>query len=338
MIWFTWRQFRTPALVTGGFLLVLLAALALTWTRVTGLARATGYTGCQANACGSAADSFLRSVSESLPGELYKAGIVALLVFPALVGVFWGAPLVARELETGTYRMIFSQSVSRRRWLLVKLAVGGVAAALSAGLVSLVLTRWGQLIDAAQADRITPLVYPARGIVPIGYAALAFVAGVTAGLLLRRTLTAMVVTLLVVAGLQIAAPFVVRPWLAQPITSVSPLDVHGDFGIGMNISTKEIRVEVEPTLKDAWILSDATVTSTGALFTGPADTTKCGPKAANDHETCPAWLAAQNLSQKLTYVPGSKFWALQWREFGLLIALTLVLSWFSLWWIRRRLT
>jgi ABC-type transport system involved in multi-copper enzyme maturation permease subunit len=338
MIWFTWRQFRTPALVTGALLLVLLAALALTWTQVTDLARATGYTGCRADACGSAANAFLASVKEGLPGALYYAGIAALLLFPALVGVFWGAPLVARELETGTYRMVFSQSVSRRRWLLVKLAVGGVAAALSAGLVSLVLSRWAQLIDAAQADRITPLVFPARGIVPVGFAALAFVAGVAAGLLLRRTLTAMVVTLLVVAGLQVAAPLVVRPWLAQPITSVSPLKVDGDFGIGMNVSTAEIRVEVEPDQKDAWILSNVTVTSTGAVFTGPADTTKCGPTAAADRVTCPAWLATQNLRQKLTYVPGSEFWALQWREFGLLIALTLGLSWFSLWWIRRRLT
>jgi hypothetical protein len=338
MIWFTWRQFRTPALITGAFLLALLAALALTWTQVTDLARVTGFTGCQGTTCGSAADSFLGSLRQSFSGELYQAGIVALLVFPALVGVFWGAPLVARELETGTYRMIFSQSVSRRRWLLVKLVIGGVAAALSAGLVSLVLSRWGQPIDAAQANRITPLVYPARGLVPIGYAALAFVVGVTAGLLLRRTLAAMALTLLVVAGLQTAAPLLVRPWLAQPITSVTPLDLHGDFGIGMNISTREIRIQAKPDRPDAWILSNTTVTSTGAEFTGPVDPTRCGPEAANDHETCPTWLAAQNLSQKLTYVPGSKFWALQWREFGLLIALTLGLSWFSLWWIRRRLT
>jgi ABC-type transport system involved in multi-copper enzyme maturation permease subunit len=338
MMWFTWRQFRTPALVTGALLLVLLAALALTWTRVTELARVTGYTGCQANACGSAADNFLSSVQVGLPGALYDVGIAALFLFPALVGIFWGAPLVARDLETGTYRMIFSQSVSRRRWLLVKLAVGGGAAALGAGLVSLVLSRWAQLIDAAQADRITPLVFPARGIVPIGYAMLAFVVGVTAGLLLRRILTAMVVTLLVVAGLQVAAPFVVRPWLAQPITSVTPLDVHGNLGIGIGVSTGEMRVRVEPDLGNAWILSNDTVTPTGAVFKGPADTTKCGPQAAADRETCPVWLATQHLSQKLTYVPGSTFWALQWREFGVLIALTLGLSWFALWWIRRRLT
>jgi len=72
---------------------------------------------------------------------------------------------------------------------------------------------------------MNPLVFAARGIVPVGYAALAFVVGVTTGLLLRRTVAAMSVTLLVIASLQFAAPFVVRPWLAQPITTVSPLQV-----------------------------------------------------------------------------------------------------------------
>ncbi|MBG0564697.1 ABC transporter permease subunit [Actinoplanes aureus] len=338
MIWMTWRQFRNPALVTGALLLVLLAGLALTWAQVTDLAAQAGFTGCQGDACAGAAETFLDSLRPRMAYELHLAAIVTLILLPVLLGIFWGAPLVARELETGTYRMVFSQSVGRGRWLLVKLLIGGAAAALGAGLLSLMLTRWAQPIDAASADRLNPLVFGARGIVPVGYAALAFVAGVTAGLLLRRTLTAMVVTLLVVAGLQLAGPLVVRPWLADPATTTVPLDVDGQLGISMSMDTKEIRVHVEPDLRGAWVLSNTTVTSTGAEFTGPADTTQCGPEAPRDRETCPGWLKAQNLSQELTYVPGSRFWALQWREFGVLIALTLGLSWFSLWWIRRRLT
>jgi hypothetical protein len=87
-------------------------------------------------------------------------------------------------------------------------------------------------------------------------------------------------------------------------------------------------------------MSMTTVTSTGAEFTGPVDTTKCDPNrpVGDPSDTCRAWLKTQNLSQKVTYVPPSAFWPLQWREFGALIALTLGLSWFSLWWIRRRLT
>ncbi|MBG6105670.1 ABC transporter permease subunit [Micromonospora vinacea] len=337
MIWMTWRQFRTPALATGTLLLLLLGGLALTWAEVTELATQTGYTGCQGDACLAAGEAFLQALQPGWASEFHIAAIGALYLLPALVGIFWGAPLVARELETGTYRMVFSQSVSRDRWLLVKLAVGGGAAALGAGVLSLVLSEWAQPIDGASADRMNPLVFAARGIVPVGYAMLAFVVGVATGLLLRRTLAAMAVTLLVVVGLQIAAPFAIRPWLAQPITTVSPLRFDGDFGISMSPDTGRMMVHVEPDRRGDWVVSSTTITSTGAEFTGPADMTQCGPRALGGRDACQRWLGEQNLSLKVSYVPGSKFWTLQWREFGVLIALTVVLALFSLWWVRRRL-
>ncbi|MGI5522453.1 ABC transporter permease subunit [Micromonospora sp. CA-259024] len=337
MIWMTWRQFRTPAVATGALLLLVLGGLALTWAEVTDLAAQTGYTGCQGEACRAAGDAFLRALQPGWASEFHLAAIAALYLLPALVGIFWGAPLVARELESGTYRMVFSQSVSRGRWLLVKLAVGGGAAALGAGLLSLVLTAWAQPIDGASADRMNPLVFAARGMVPVGYAALAFVVGVTTGLLLRRTLAAMAVTLLVVVSLQIAAPFVVRPWLAQSVTTVSPLQVDGDYGISMNPDTGQMTLHVEPDRRGDWVMSSTAITATGAEFRGPADMTQCGPGALRDRETCPRWLEKQNLSLKVIYVPGSTFWHLQWREFGVLFALTAALSLFSLWWVRRRL-
>ncbi|BCJ46526.1 transporter [Actinoplanes ianthinogenes] len=337
MIWLTWRQFRTPALTTGALLLVLLAGLALTWTQVGDLASAAGFTGCRGDACEAAADTFRQSLQTGWVRQFYNVGMVAMALLPALLGIFWGAPLVARELETGTYRMVFSQSVGRGRWLLVKLALGGAAAALGTGLLSLVLSRWAHQIDLATGDRITPLIFQARGIVPVGYAVLAFVIGVTAGLLLRRTVTAMVVTLLLVAGLQIAMPMLVRPWLAQPVTTITALDTTQRMGMGFDMSTKEMRLEPVLEMRNAWIMKSSVITTTGAEFRGPADTTKCGPDAPNDRLTCPEWLRAQNLRTKLTYVPDAKFWTVQWREFGLLVALGLALSAFSLWWIRRRL-
>jgi hypothetical protein len=337
MIWMTWRQFRVPALTGGGVLLLLLAGLAATWTQVTGLAGAAGYDGCQTDACAAAAANFLDLLQPELANEIHKAVILLLVLTPVLLGIFWGAPLVARELETGTYRMVFSQSVSRGRWLLTKLAVGGLAAALGAGLLSLVLFRWAHLIDAASADRLNPLVFAARGIVPVGYALVAFVIGVTVGLLVRRTLPAMAVTLLVVAGLQLAGPFLIRPALASPVTETVPLNLDGRFGLSMDGSTKELQVHVEPDIRGVWVLENQVVTADGTAFKAVTDPALCGPDAPRDHETCPGWLREQNLSQKLVYVPGEQFWTLQWREFGLLVALAGGLSAFSIWWIRRRL-
>ncbi|WP_327035282.1 hypothetical protein [Micromonospora ureilytica] len=337
MIWMTWRQFRTPTLATGGLLLVVLGGLALTWAEVTELATQTGYTGCQGDACLAAGEAFLQALQPKWANEFHIAAIAALYLLPALLGIFWGAPLVARELESGTYRMVFSQSVSRGRWLLVKLAFGGGAAALGAGLLSLVLTEWAQPIDGASADRMNPLVFAARGIVPIGYATLAFVVGVFTGLVLRRTLAAMAVTLLVVVGLQIAAPFVVRPWLAQPVTTISPLDVDARYGISMSADTAQMTLHVEPDRRGDWVLSSTAITSAGTEFNGPADMTQCGPRASGGREACQRWLGQQNLRLEVTYVPGSKFWGLQWREFGVLFAVAVVLSLLSLWWVRRRL-
>ncbi|KUL24051.1 ABC transporter permease subunit [Actinoplanes awajinensis] len=338
MIWLTWRQFRTPVLATGGLLLVLLAGMALTWTQVTDAALDAGFTGCQgADACAQAADTFLSALRYGQAKPVYYGGLATLVVLPAVVGIFWGAPLVARELETGTYRMVFSQSIGRGRWLLVKLLGGGLAAALGAGLVSLALGRWAHLIDAANGERILPTTFPARGVVPIGYAALAFVLGVTAGLLLRRTLTAMAVTLVVIAGLQLAVPLLVRPLLVTPTTTLTALDPTARMGMSYSMETKELRLEPMPEERDGWVLSTTVVTPSGTEFVGPSDSTKCGPEAPNERLTCPDWIAAQHLSTKLVYIPDAKFWTLQWREFGLLIVLTMTLSAFSVWWIRRRL-
>ena len=130
------------------------------------------------------------------------------LVLPALIGVFWGAPLIARELEAGTHRLVWNQSITRTRWLAVKLGLVGLAAVTAAGLRQL---RGGLVVRPDRQGRRrcrgrprawTPLLFGARGIVPIGYAAFAFALGVTVGMLVRRTVPAMAITL---------AVFVARP-------------------------------------------------------------------------------------------------------------------------------
>ena len=78
------------------------------------------------------------------------------LVLPALIGLFWGAPLIARELEAGTHRLVWNQSITRTRWLAVKLGLVGLAAIAAAGLGSLAVDWWSDPIDkaAAAADAV----------------------------------------------------------------------------------------------------------------------------------------------------------------------------------------
>ena len=109
--------------------------------------------------------------------------------------MFSGAPLAARELETGTFRLAWTQGVTRTRWLAAKLAIAGIAAA---ELFSLMVNWWASPIHKAMSryNPFTPDSFH-TGVAPAGYAAFAFALGVTAGLFIRRTLPAMAVTLAV---------------------------------------------------------------------------------------------------------------------------------------------
>jgi ABC-type transport system involved in multi-copper enzyme maturation permease subunit len=83
---------------------------------------------------------------------------------PALIGAFWGAPLVARELENGTHRLAWNQSVPRRRWLAVKLTVLGLAAMAVAGTLSTLLTWATAPVDHATGERFTAILFGARAV------------------------------------------------------------------------------------------------------------------------------------------------------------------------------
>lgn len=207
MIWLTWRQFRGTAAITAAAL-ALLAAILL----VTGPGLADEYsTGIAA--CGSDCGDFVKAFFTDHQGEFLAVTAVA-LVLPALIGLFLGAPLITRELESGTHRLVWTQSVTRTRWLAVKLGLVGAAAVAAAGLGSLGVDWWSGPIDKSAGDdfaRMEPLLFAARGIVPIGYAAFAFAVGATVGLLIRRTLPAMAATLAVFLVVQIAMPTLVRP-------------------------------------------------------------------------------------------------------------------------------
>jgi len=336
MIWLTWRQFRTQALV--GFAVTVAVAAVFLATRgsLLALARDTGYTGCTTG-CDQVAEQFVRQAQIQFYGRLLQDGSALMFILPALVGLFWGAPLVARELETGTHRLVWNQTVSRNRWIAVKLGGIGLAAAVFAGLSSWALTAWASPIDKADTW-ITPLVFPVRGVVPIGYAVLAFVAGVTVGMVLRRTVAAMAVTLLVVVvamvGVSLGGQYLVSH--ATYEAALAP-DWDGGLSLSPADETRRIRLEVEPPIRHTWILTNQILkTSTGKAYDGPYDPDYCGMNAPKGPDACRKWLSDQGLTQKVSYIGPDKFWTLQWRELGVLLVASSLLAIFCVWWIRRR--
>jgi hypothetical protein len=332
MIWFTWRQFRIQTWITACALALLVAALVVTGGSIADAYADANVAGCGAD-CTAAVDSFLRHVRAGSAGTVYVLGLGLGYVVPALIGIFWGAPLLAREFESGTHRLAWTQSVTRTRWLAIKLAIVGAAAAATTGLLSWGVTAWAHRIDDAAGDRITPLVYGARGLVPIGYALFALALGVTAGLVIRRTVPAMAATLAVYSAAVASMPLWIRGHLVPATHATPALDLNKLDTLGFNPVGGRMEV-VGQGPSNAWVLSNQTITPTGDVFTGPANPQYCG--TSQSPHACEQWVATLGLRQDLTYHPADHFWPLQWVESGIFLAAAALLTGFCFWWIRRR--
>ena len=186
--------------------------------------------------------------------------LVELLVMaaPALIGIFWGAPLIAAELERGTHYLAWNQSVTRTRWLAVKLAIVGLASVLTAGLLSLLVTWWASPLDTISGSRFGTQTFDARNIAPLGYAAFAFALGVTLGLLIRRTLPAMAATLAIFIAVQVLVTAEIRPNLLPSTTIAVPVNqttmsqaIRFDRPAAV---TGPVTIDL-PTPDGAWVLS-----------------------------------------------------------------------------------
>jgi ABC-type transport system involved in multi-copper enzyme maturation permease subunit len=354
MIWLTWRQARAQAAMMAAALAVLAVILALTGP---GLADdySSGIAACTTESGG--CSEFVNRFFQDHRGPFLGVTAVV-LVLPALIGLFWGAPLITRELEAGTHRLVWNQSITRTRWLAVKLGFTGLAAATAAGLGSLAVTWWSSPIDKTANDfaRMEPLLFGARGIVPIGYAAFAFALGVTVGMLVRRTLPAMTITLAIFVVVQIAMPLLVRPHLVPPIRSTIEITEASLDGIAAPRGGGPIRVFVRApatgAYAGAWVLSTQAVDASG--HAGPtiplSRTGSCGPprkrprqqpaggKPGDELSACFAEIKRLGYRQRVSYHPSSRFWTFQWLETGIYIALALGLAGFCFWRIRHRLS
>jgi hypothetical protein len=338
MIWLTWRQFRAAAAMMAAALAALAAILALTGP---GLAHdySTGIAACTQSGC----SDFVRHFFNDHQGP-FLAVTAVVLVLPALIGLFWGAPLITRELEAGTHQLVWNQSITRTRWLAVKLALTGLAAMTAAGLGSLAVTWWSSPIDktATNFPKMGPLLFDTRGIVPIAYAAFAFALGVTVGMLVRRTLPAMAITLAVFVAIQIAMPLLVRPHLLPPTRSTIEITTSNldDFTIGPD---HRIRVSAKPADTGAWVLSSHTVDASGHAIDSipPSPSLSPSSRACAPQQglsPCLAEVTRLGYRQQVTYQPSSRFWPFQWYETGIYTALTLGLAGLCFWRIRRRLS
>jgi hypothetical protein len=280
---------------------------------------------------------------------------VLVVTAPGLLGVFWGAPLLAGELESGSFRLAWTQDVSRGRWLALKLAVTGLAAMAAAGLASWLVTWWAGPLDRAGLDQFGS--FDARDVVPVGYAAFAFTLGALLGALLRRTVPAMAAALVLFTAARLAFRLLARPRLLPPATTALPLDPattgYGSAGF-LPLAPPPSLQPAAPNLPDAWVTSVAIVNGKGSGLTaselartcpGIGDRAAGGASGGSGHgpapqavvsatQECVARIAA-TYHEVVTYQPASRYWPLQWSELCLFLLAALLLAGACAWRVRR---
>lgn len=305
MTWLAWRQFRVNAALAAVAAVAVTVVLVLTRDHVAGVADpddlSTGY-------------KSLRLLGTVLIGV------------PAFIGAFWGAPLVAHELEASTHRLAWTQTVTRRRWLATKLAVTGLAAVIVTGVFSLVFTWWSLPFDRL-GNRIGTANFGQRGIAPIAYALFALVLGTLAGAVLRRTLAAMAATLVGFFVVRFTFQIVARRHILDPVTTSLPTNLFGQR-------------EGASASAGGWILATRTVDATGHTITGnqASDTLAAACRLTRDSSDA-EWVECANqlgVHDIVTMHPASQFWPLQAWETASFLTLTAILALLCFWWVRHR--
>jgi hypothetical protein len=313
MTWLVWRQHRAK-FYAGAALLAAFAVVIV----ITGAQVAAQYHSAQV-AC--AAGHGCRQLGGLFMGS-HVVGflVIATLGAPLVVGLFWGAPLVAAEAEAGTTQFAWMQSITRRRWLAAEVGWMLLAAAIWGAVISTLVTWWASPTNAEQLNQFSPGRFDLMYLVPVAYSIFAMALGIAAGALLRRTLPAMAVTL---AGF-IAARVVVTLWLRPHYMSA----VTTYYNVGRGFTPAGAY----------WMIASGVLGPNGQPIAQPDNVPEfngipqtvlpasCASAANGTGNPTPACVQAlSHYRAFITYQPASRFWAFQGIEAGLFLALAAAL-------------
>jgi hypothetical protein len=328
MAWVSWRHHR----IALGGVAVFLGALAV-WLWIAGLQLHHAY--AAAIACHPASSAACQNLIINFQGTdvILKGGFV-LQPVPALIGAFVGGPMLAREIETGTFRYAWTQGFGRWRWTLAKLAAVGVAVAAIAEAFS-VLVSWyyqpylatGNGTAFSSPSPLSPGLFDLRGVAFAAWTLTAFAIGALAGMLIRRVVPAIVATLAAYTGLALLAGNVLRQHYLTPLVAKGS-NLPGSAWIMSGWWTKggKFAFGGRPSVDLLQQLCPA------SFVTGPGG--GIGIKGgAGAPTTC---LVQHGYTQWSDYQPASHFWPFQWIEGGWLLALSVLLVAVTVWLVRRR--
>ncbi|MCU1494346.1 MAG: hypothetical protein JWO62_2110 [Acidimicrobiaceae bacterium] len=305
MTWVAWRVQRAQLLGA-----VVVAAIVMIWLAATGLA-----------------------MGHDPTWKYWPEGEIFVLdALPALLGLTIGAPVIAGEIYRPTYRLAWSQGVSRTAWLRSKLVVGGAVTVLLAALVTLVLEWWASAVSLAPSTssggfsdiRVQPTAFDVTGLVVVAYAVFAYGLGVALGAVLRRPGWSIATGLAIFAVVRLAVERLVRPTLVSPSTVANFTSVFS--------GTFSHTVSNGWLLGAGWLPLGRTVPAPGSTWSGqlPAAIVACDDHIAAKRTA--AFNAAQahcglaaHLHWVAEYQPMSHYWPLQLGESAIILAMAGVL-------------
>ncbi len=318
MMWLTWRQHRIVLLVAS----ILLAGLAIFIVLIgrqmyydAHLLASSSCVGYQHPVgCPDIEAAYVNAITQ------FHNVTYFLLVVPALIGMFAGAPLIAREYEQQTYKTAWTQSVTRGRWLGVQVALLIAGTLVMSGVLS-ALVAWAD--NATQDQRYTVWAFDLSGIAPVGYAAFALALGLAAGALLRRTVPAMFATLVGYLAARIPIEVWARPQFVPPVMAICDL-----------VYPRPCQPSA-PNGNTDWILEDGWFQG-GHKYPGGINPSYCSfpPDQQMQLNEC---LKAHGWSLYTIYQPADRFWLFQGIESAIFLGLAAALLALTIWWVRRRL-
>jgi ABC-type transport system involved in multi-copper enzyme maturation permease subunit len=317
VIWVTYRQHRVEILSLGGLLAVIALYLVITGHIMGNSFADNGVAACLV----ASPPPSCSGVVNDFTGQFDTvAGIAALFaVLPIVVGIFIGAPLLAREFERGTIGLAWTQSVTRGRWLAIKLVAMVALGIVAAVIFTVMMTLWRGPLD--QAGSRLDAGFDVEGVVEVGYFLFALSLGALVGTILRRTLPAMAVTLVGFILVRGPVEFWLRAHYVAPITATSPSAAN------------------PPIPGDAWRLSSQFVDASGNTLSRGQIVQLCGGSSVGEEGVAvpSQCFASHGIVRQTLYQPADRFWSFQFIEVGIFLALAIACLILTVLWVRRRI-
>jgi hypothetical protein len=316
--WVGWRQQRTETLLAAA-VLALLAAVAIP----IGIHMASVYHHDGLSACTGAPQPG-SSCSVAIPAFLLRFTSVNILfswstLLPPLAALLLAAPFVL-DLDNGTYRLLWTQSITRRHWIVTKLGMSVAAVVLIGFLLSL-LASWSRAPLDHLNGRMSASTYDAEGLAPVAYALFIFGTAVALGAVWRRTVPALLSALLVYIVVRAFVDSWLREHLVSAITATWPIS--GADG-GPNLNTSLVVSQFLSDKRGQRIPGAHEICIQTATSVAHTHTAVCRPPSTHGYMTA-------------VYIPASRFWDLQGVEFGIVAGIGAILILAAGWWTHKRI-